>query len=288
MDMAATMQPGRLTVQQPVVAVDEGAAGGGHQLADGGGVEDGVGGDGVCGYPAGDAGQCRDGRRNILSRNAVRDDGEHRRVVVPRVADREVGGDPHLLRRLVLAGHHEDHRAVEVRRDSGVERELGRRRDVGVVGPHDEDRVEPVGHGVVAVDDGRHRGVGVVVDVVVEDTGRLVRGHGRDGVTGPLEPRQQQVEHVVVVGIAPSARPDGTPRPGRPAGSAGRGSRRRPPTCPTAPRTTRGRRWSPRLSRATSSRAPRACPRGARGYRSCAWPASRCSRPSARASAAVA
>ena len=42
-------------------------------------------------------------------------------------SDGDVGGDPNLLGRLVLAGHHEDHRAVEVRRDARVERELGRR-----------------------------------------------------------------------------------------------------------------------------------------------------------------
>ena len=81
-------QPGRLTVEECVVAVDQGAAGGGHELADGGRVEDGVGGDRVCGCATGHALQGRRGRRNMLSRNAVRDDGQHRRVAVTRVVRR--------------------------------------------------------------------------------------------------------------------------------------------------------------------------------------------------------
>ena len=58
-----------------------------------------------------------------------------------------------LLGRLAVGVEDEHHRAAQVGRDPGVEGELGRRADVGVVAAHDDHGVGLLGHLVVALDD---------------------------------------------------------------------------------------------------------------------------------------
>ncbi len=184
-------EAGRLAVEQRLVTDDQLGVERAGELADGGGVEDEVGRDDVR-------------RRTVLAReprpdgrggrrvDAVGDDGEDVGVVRPCLVEGHRGGDGDLLGGAAGAGDDEDHRGAEVGGERCVPGELGRRRDVGEVGPDDEHGVAAVGDGVVALDDRGHRGVGVAVHVVVPDPGGVAR---RQGALG--QPREEQVEDVV-------------------------------------------------------------------------------------------
>jgi len=162
-------EPERLAVEQGLVTVGEAPLHGRHQLADGGGVQDRLRRDGVCRDVTEAARQGRRRGSDGLGRHPVGDDGEQPGVVGARLLRSGVGGRPRLLRGPAGAGDDQEHRGVEVGRDAGVVGELGRRGDVGVVGAEDEHRLEPLGHGVEALDDRRHGRVPVGVDVVVAD-----------------------------------------------------------------------------------------------------------------------
>ena len=202
-DIAATTQAEALAVEQLRVAVDEGAVAGGHQVADGG-------------RAAGRRPRAAPMRVPTPSRprtaavtvvgaplgHLVDDDAGD--VGVARAARRRPRGGAlaaTLARRPGRGRRDEHHRGVEVRRDRAlVANSVGAATSVKS-DPTTSTHVVPVGDGVVAVDDGRDRGVGVVRGRRRRRRRPPRRGHRRDGVPGPLEPRQQQVEHVVVVGI---------------------------------------------------------------------------------------
>ena len=113
----------------------------------------------------------------------------------PRLASSSVAATSavvwQLLRGLAVRVDDEHHRGPQVGRDAGVERELRRRPDVGVVTPHHDHGVRLLGHQVVALHDPAERGVRVSVQLGVGHTGALVVGQG-NGIV-----RDQQVEHVV-------------------------------------------------------------------------------------------
>ena len=204
-------EPEGLAVEERLVAMGEGAGDRSHQLTHGGGVEHRLGRDGVCrDVPE----ETREGLRGGLeggSGDAVGDDGQHLGVVGACLVGRDVRGGSDLLGEASGARDDEDHRSVEVGRDPCVVGELRRRRDVRVVRADDEHRLVVARDRVEAVHDRRHRPLGVGMDVVVADTG------GRDVGEACVEPRQQQVEHVVARGIlGPDDRPE-HPHPPHPA-----------------------------------------------------------------------
>ena len=82
----------------------------------------------------------------------------------------------YLRRRAIDAVHHERNGSREVRRDARIEFELRGTGDVRVVGANDDNRIAAPGHVVIARNDGRERGLGVGVDVVVGDANALLVG----------------------------------------------------------------------------------------------------------------
>ena len=129
--------------------------------------------------------------------------------------------------------------APQVGRDPGVEGELRRRADVGVVAAHHHHGVRlarPPGGSAPRCCPSAASGSSVQVGV--GDAGALVVRQ-RHGVV-----RDQQVEHVVGRRVA-RARPGGRPRPARPAWTAARGPRGPRSTCRCSPRRLRRTRSWP-------------------------------------------
>jgi hypothetical protein len=182
-----------LAVEQVVVAVEVGAVDGSHEVAHRRRLQHRSARDDVCRCVPECLRQRRPCGRDGLGHGPVRHDGEHACVVGPRLVRGDLRRDAHLLGRAPLARDDEDHRRIEVGGDACVVGELGRGGHVRVVRADDEHRVVPFGHGVEAVDDGGHRALGVEVDVLVADGGRLRRREPS------VETREQQVEHVVTL-----------------------------------------------------------------------------------------
>ena len=124
--------------------------------------------------------------------DAVRDDGEERRVVGSELGLRHRGCRAHLVDTPPLAVEDQQDRRAEVGGDPGVEGELRRCADVGVVASDDHHGVALLRDLVVARDDAVHRTVRVGVHLVIAHACALVVGQG-DGVV-----RDEQVEDIVV------------------------------------------------------------------------------------------
>ena len=88
----------------------------------------------------------------------------------------------------------EQHGRAEVGGDPGVERQLGRTGDVGVVGADDDDDIRLPLDRPVPLDDRGQRGIGVGVHLLVcHADARLVRGVDAAVV-------KEQLDHLVVAG----------------------------------------------------------------------------------------
>ena len=85
------------------------------------------------------------------------------------LGDAGLGRGQDLLGVAVAPAHHQQDGGVEVGRDPGVEGELGRGGDVGVVGADDHHGLEPIPQFGEPVDQARERLVRVVADVFVGD-----------------------------------------------------------------------------------------------------------------------
>ena len=183
-------EAGDLARQLALVAAHQAAVAGRHQVTHRGRTEQGLLGQGEGRHAV--APQRR--RRPLGGRGVhpVGDDGEERRVVGSELGLRHRGCRAQLVDAPPLAVEDQQDRRAEVGGDPGVEGELRRCADVGVVAADDHHGVALLRDLVVARDDAVHRTVGVGVHVVVAHAGALVVRQG-DGVV-----RDEQVEDVVV------------------------------------------------------------------------------------------
>ncbi len=124
-----------------------------------------------------------------LGIDSVDHDGEHRGVGVSQLVDGQLDQMLDVVEVSSLAADHGHDRYPEIGGDLAVDTQLDRARHLAVVRADDHDRVALVGKVVVTLDDCRHRGIDVLVHVVVggPDGG----GERRVGPVG------QQVEKVV-------------------------------------------------------------------------------------------
>ena len=217
-------QAGDLARELALVAADEAAVARRHQVADGGGAEQRLLGDGVRGYAL--AAQRRRASGSVASAvHAVGDDREQRRVVGGELGLRHGRGRAELVDSPALAVEHQQDGCAEVGRDPGVERELRRGADVGVVAADDDHGVALLGDLVVARHDAVHRAVRVGVHVVVADAGALV-----------VRQRDRVVRRRAGRGRSRGRR-RWTPRRGRPAGRRRPAATRRD-SCSSTPSAT--------------------------------------------------
>ncbi len=174
-----------------------------EQVTDGRCGEQRLVGDRVCGNRSGE------GRAHGLDGNRIDpigDDGEQPSVLSGEFGRSKVGGGADLARPAALAGHHEQHRSAQVDRDPGVVRELSGAADVGVVAADHDHRRAVAGSLVVAVDDRRHRALGVGVHVVVRHAGThvvwqvdaVVVEQQLEDIIGPVAGAHDRAEHADV------------------------------------------------------------------------------------------
>ena len=155
-----------------------------------------MGGHGIHRVGAGHPGEGGAGCLKVLGGDAVGDDTEDRGVVVVDVVDGELDGAADFGGGEAEPGRDEEHGGAEVGGDPGVDRELRGRADIGEVRADDEDGLVACGHLVIALDDRRHRAVGVVVHLLVGDPDAILARRGSG------QPREQQIEGRAQGGVA--------------------------------------------------------------------------------------